>query len=648
MADIFISYARADREVAQRLARELQRNGASVWFDGALEGGATFSKVIESELAAASKVVVLWSEAATDSRWVCDEATSALEQGKLVPVSIDGSPPPIGFRQQHTIDAADWARGRTRDLPPVLKRLAGIPPATSAISPAIARPARLGTRALSAIVLAALIGFAVLAYLAVSGLAGLGSTNDRDQVPLLVASFANSGRGDREEIAMASGITDELVVRLRRIPDLRIGRASPQGDGAGPFASAYRVDGSVRTEGNRIRVTASLLGNDGTILWSGRFDRRFNELLQVQETIAAAIADAVSVPLDVGVAAVEYGGTDNPEAYASLVQGTTEILSGDGAEALSFFQRAVELDPNYVRAWQALTLTYSMALINTTSEDDLSNLIEAADTASSRAYALNPRLFHANSARVFNFLNRNDFAAAERLMRRAAELDPGNDPEIKIIRAQQALAMGRLSDSSRFFESAAQLDPVKYERDLSWVRNHLFFGDFDRSELLYQDLMDEEIPGSVEQAFHAYWAVRFSHGKERAAQFAKTTGFRPLLHLLALYETSPDILDMPKDELRVWAQRTFDHGGMASLSYLATLAAQDGHLDAATNLLHIAFERPAGQTSFFIWHPAFADLRSTDGFESLVEDHGFVEAWRESGDWGDFCQPISDTEIECS
>lgn len=108
MADIFLSYAREDREKAEPLARALQEAGWSVWWDRSILPGASYEQVIEHELSSASSVVVLWSAAASHSNWVRDEATLAQSRNVLVSVLIDDTELPLGFRQQQTANLAAW------------------------------------------------------------------------------------------------------------------------------------------------------------------------------------------------------------------------------------------------------------------------------------------------------------------------------------------------------------------------------------------------------------------------------------------------------------------------------------------------------------------------------------------------------------
>ncbi|HEX3580135.1 MAG TPA: toll/interleukin-1 receptor domain-containing protein [Thermoanaerobaculia bacterium] len=111
MAQLFLSYAREDRECAELFARELSARGWTVWWDRRIQVGRSFSEVIERELDDASCVVVLWSRHAVTSPWVKTEATEAAQRRVLVPVRIEEVRLPLEFRPLHTADLFEW---RTR------------------------------------------------------------------------------------------------------------------------------------------------------------------------------------------------------------------------------------------------------------------------------------------------------------------------------------------------------------------------------------------------------------------------------------------------------------------------------------------------------------------------------------------------------
>ena len=108
MADIFLSYARADAALAARIARELGKKGWSVWFDRELPAHRAYSDVIATELEAAPAVLVLWSKDSATSEWVRSEANRARELRKLVQARSDEVRLPMPFDQIQCADLGKW------------------------------------------------------------------------------------------------------------------------------------------------------------------------------------------------------------------------------------------------------------------------------------------------------------------------------------------------------------------------------------------------------------------------------------------------------------------------------------------------------------------------------------------------------------
>jgi tetratricopeptide (TPR) repeat protein len=127
MANVFLSYVSKDRGKAKSIAHALQKAGHPVWWDRHIKGGSEFSKEIEQALERAEAVVVLWSIDSIESAWVRDEAVVGRDSGRLVPVRIDQSLPPLGFRQYQTIDfGSAKIRSESTGMRALLHGIAGL------------------------------------------------------------------------------------------------------------------------------------------------------------------------------------------------------------------------------------------------------------------------------------------------------------------------------------------------------------------------------------------------------------------------------------------------------------------------------------------------------------------------------------------
>jgi hypothetical protein len=109
MHDVFISYARQDRHVANQIASLLTQMGLRVWFDVEIPVGADFDAEISRRLSDSKSVLVIWSTSSVNSRWVRGEAREALAQGKLIPVAIEEVSPPIDLRSIQTTSLKGWS-----------------------------------------------------------------------------------------------------------------------------------------------------------------------------------------------------------------------------------------------------------------------------------------------------------------------------------------------------------------------------------------------------------------------------------------------------------------------------------------------------------------------------------------------------------
>ena len=213
MASVFLSYDRDDADRARHFAVALEKAGHEVWWDLHVRSGAQFSKVIDEALQAADVVVVLWSVRSIESAWVRDEAAAGRDTGRLVPVTIDGTEPPLGFRQFQTIDLSKWkGRGRPEGIRTLLADVAslekGAGSGTSAekpISKPIAQDWKVGPFAVAAVAVVAMLA-AVLVWRPWSSATA---------PTVLVAS----GRND----SASEALTRDFATQLGSLPALQSG-----------------------------------------------------------------------------------------------------------------------------------------------------------------------------------------------------------------------------------------------------------------------------------------------------------------------------------------------------------------------------------------------------------------------------------------
>ncbi len=315
-----------------------------------------------------------------------------------------------------------------------------------------------------------------------------------DQNSIAVLPFADlSPEGDQEYFS--DGISEELLNLLVRVEGLRVasrtssfafkGESLSLTDIAEKLRVNHILEGSVRKAGNRVRITAQLIdaGNDRH-LWSESFDRELDDIFAIQDEIANSIVDALRDTLGTGaektVITVEAA-TDNLDAYDLFLKGREMFLARSQETlpgAIKTVQQAVELDPNFARAWELLAALYSVAPSWGVEGDDYDDLSEQAVD---RALELKPDLAFAYAIKAQNMQYRVgyvDWAEVMRLVNQSLDFDP-KDPTVHLWRGIHYHSLGFLDEATVDFDRCLELDPA-YENCMNH-RTMIFFskGDSD-------------------------------------------------------------------------------------------------------------------------------------------------------------------------
>jgi TolB-like protein/Tfp pilus assembly protein PilF len=268
----------------------------------------------------------------------------------------------------------------------------------------------------------------------------------------------------------ADGMAEEVVNLLTSVPGIRvIGRtACSQFKGKSEdlrrigsvLGAAYAVEGSVRRSGNRLRVTAQLIGTqDGSHLWSGSYDKDFDEVIKIQDQIAAGLVRALQVA--VGVDLPSRPILKNALGYDLYQRGRHALDRFDkvGFEsAAGYFEQALALDPSALRAAESLALVH--IYIAEWGYAPPREGFERARTSCERVLKLDPMsgMAHAQLAFMYAIYDWN-WAAAVGEVQRALALDP-RDPGILVTAGIIHLALDRLDEAAGFFNAASALDPL--------------------------------------------------------------------------------------------------------------------------------------------------------------------------------------------
>ena len=169
MSDIFISYAREDKERAQDLAEVFAQQNWTVWWDKVIPPGKKYSDVIADQLASAKAVVVLWSPSAVASDWVKDEAQEGARRNRLIPAMIEQTTIPYGYRQLQTADLSRWdGLASHPEMQAVLQGIARLIDKPAVVSERTAAERVIGffktQRLVTAAILIAALGLGYVAY----------------------------------------------------------------------------------------------------------------------------------------------------------------------------------------------------------------------------------------------------------------------------------------------------------------------------------------------------------------------------------------------------------------------------------------------------------------------------------------------------
>ncbi|MEX2126215.1 MAG: winged helix-turn-helix domain-containing protein [Woeseia sp.] len=473
------------------------------------------------------------------------------------------------------------------------------------------------------------------------------------QPSVVVLPFVNYSNDDRDEY-FSDGLTEELIDRLANVPGLLVVASTSAfafkdhredvRSVARQLGVNYVLEGNVRKEGDRVRITAQLVeAESGFHLWSKRFDTTLSDIFTVQDEIANGIVAELQPRLAAGAAAPVNPArpTDMIQAYELLLQGRYHLKRREEApvrRSIELFQQAIELDPRFGQAYRELARAY--VLLPEYSYEDQDEMYELAMATLERGIAADPALEElARDVLALVHFNRWEWIEAEQDFRRALAASP-NDSSVHQWYSQHLASVGNPDESLRQVIEARKLDilsPVVNDR---LAVAYLWVDDNERARQQF-DLADELGLGpSANPESYLVLLLRQGH-YDKAREilidlqrfFARATEWiDPFVAALDDPSTRP----AAKEAL----QRAAEQRNI-SPKYLFGAWVYLGDADAAMNVAFELLHEPAEfdveflfarETAILRCHPRFAELAATIGLDRYWDTYGWPSIYPRRGE----------------
>jgi tetratricopeptide (TPR) repeat protein len=618
MASVFLSYVREDADKARAIAAALERSGNSVWWDARMKGGAEYSAEIEAALRAAEKVVVLWSERSVASAWVRDEAAAGRDRGRLVPVKLDGTQPPLGFRQFQTIDLARWKGGHRSAL------LRDLVLAIGDTRPLVAEPSVQNERSGRGMhMTSARRAFAAIVIVALAALAWWWAGHGQGGTPIV--AIDSTGTHQSQEVAR------QLAVRLG---DIHSGGRDAfrliQGKGKADIVLQVDADdrGDVLNRGLSV-----LSGTDRSILWSTSLEQPASRRADLTQQLTITSERVLSCAVE---ALSQRKERIDPVTLKLYLTGCSQLqeVYGNGdydPGLISLFQQVVSRAPHFESAWAKLLATESETARLPEMPPSVANNLRA-EIAHVQKLGLRPGELYAAKA---SLVPQSDFARVLSLYDEGIRADPDN-AFLYRLRSEAYQRVGRMIDAVFDAAQALKIDPLSPALQDSYMSALAYAGNIDSA---YQQLRKSEAmwPNARNIQMARYRLdLRYGDPKEAMALFhGSPVALDPAQEAFLRARINPTAANIEQalnDERAVYA------GEPRYIAGLIQALAHFGRTGEAIDVL-LNYRRldALGFNAEVLFRPDMRDVWRDPRSIRAAAHLGFVRYWSGSGHWPDFC-----------
>lgn len=632
MASLFLSYSREDVGQVGPLAAALESEGHVVWWDRHISGGQLFADAIEIALESADVVIACWTETSIHSGWVRDEAAVGRDKGRLVPVSLDGCLPPLGFRQYHTIDLLSWnGQPQSPELEPlkvaIAERTGGISPPKAALP--VRRAGfrtrfKLGRWGIGSAAVLALIAGALL-------FPRLSARSDNIEPTVAVGQFLLASADLPREIP--SMIGQEIVAAFGAENAVTV--ISPADRSAGTKAP-FVMDGSVSRLGRAVRFTVNLKNQrSGVVLWSYAY-----ELEAADATAARQAAVGASQVVRCGLWGTSSYERQMPDEALSLYfKWCNEHWSGSTSPTaeLDAARRVTVAVPDFSFGWSALALAaVPLAASQSAEAKQLRHEGEAAAHKSMELDSQNPEGYMA----LAGLLPLDRFAEREALLKKALSVRPTECGCERQAYGDFLASVGRMEEAVEQYQRARAMRPLAPFSNLRFAQALYMVGRNDEADRILAstlDLWPDATSLHLLRIKSALWTRRYDEAiaQLRAPDLPLTSNQRQVLAdaFVALKSESPALRAKSVAILESFASDP-RYNDKVVVGVLAALGARDAALKAAANLV-----RTRGLfDAEVLFEPNMASARAEPGYGDLLRKLGLIGYWRSAPSPPDICR----------
>lgn len=633
MASLFLSYAREDIGRARPLATALEREGHHVWWDRYISGGQEFAGAIEEALASADVVVACWSQSSVRSAWVRDEAAAGRDNGRLVPVTLDGCPPPLGFRQYHTIDLSGWnGRPRSSALQPLKAAIAQKASGTAPqAGPAAAVPARQRRGSFEARHWAVAVAAALLLILGGPFLySRVWSGDGRIAPKVAIGNFALVSTDLPRELPEMLG--QEILAAFGAENAVTV----VAGDGAAQSSAPFVMDGSISRLGDSVRFTVNLKNRrSGVFLWSDAYE------LETADPVAARqAAVGASQVVRCGLwGASLYKGRMSDQALSLYFKWCNEHWSGSSTQTaeLDAARRVTVALPDFSFGWSALALAaVPLAAAESAEAMQLREVGMAAARKSMQLDRQNPEGYMA----IAGLLPLDRYAEREELLKKAISVRPTECGCERQAYGDFLASVGRMEEAVGQYERARAMRPLAPFSNVRFAQALYVVGRNDEGDRILADtlkLWPDATSLRLLEMKSALWTRRYDKAIAVLgdADLPLTSMQRDTLTAAFRALKSQDAAHRAKSVAEL-ERFSVDprYNDQLVVGTLAALGAREAALKAAANLV-----RTRGLfDAEVLFEPNLAAARGEAGYARLVRQLGLTTYWRAARKAPDICR----------